>query len=121
MAIVTLPWPPSKLRSNSSHQGDWRGKARVRKSYRADCLWSIKAQRPNINPADTHLTVTFYPPCHRRRDIDNLLAMTKQGIDALAEYGGIDDSAFTYTLLRGEKVKGGAVQIVTGTYHTQRI
>lgn len=113
--MITLPFPPSKLSRNGS-QGDYGGKARAAASYRESCLWSIKAQRPTIAAVDTHLTVTFCPPDLRRRDLDNLLAMSKQAIDALAEYAKLDDSAFTYTLLRGEKVKGGVVQIVAGRY-----
>lgn len=111
---IRLPWPPSKLRPNSSHQGDWRGKASARKAYREACLWEIMAQRRNVNPDDTHLTLIYMMPDRRARDLDNLLAMTKQGIDALAEYTGINDKHFTFTLLRGEVVKGGAVCIIPG-------
>lgn len=114
--MITLPFPPSRISPNAKGQGKWRGKADAAATYRDACLWSLKAQRPTIAADDTHLTITFCPPCNRRRDLDNLLAMTKQGIDALAEYAKIDDSAFTYTLLRGEKVKGGIVQIVAGQY-----
>lgn len=57
------------------------------------------------------LDMAFCAPDKRRRDLDNLLAMTKQGIDAIAEILGIDDSRFEYTLRRGDTVKHGAVVV----------
>jgi crossover junction endodeoxyribonuclease RusA len=107
---VRLPFPPSKLSRNSS-QGNYHGKAKAAASYRDDCLWSLKEQRPSIATDHTHLVITYCQPDRRARDLDNLLAMTKQGIDALAEYAGLNDVLFTYTLLRGDVVKGGAVCI----------
>lgn len=107
---IRLPFPPAKLSRNGS-QGDYGGKARAAATYRDDCLWSIKAQRPVISADQTHLVITYCQPDRRNRDLDNLLAMTKQGIDALAEYAGLNDREFTYTLLRGEVTKGGAVCI----------
>ena len=63
------------------------------------------------NCEGAHVTLCFCPPDRRRRDLDNLLASFKQGIDAISEAMGVDDSKFSYTLTRGEPVKGGVVQV----------
>lgn len=109
---IDLPWPPSKLSRNQS-QGDYRGKAKVASKYRNDCLLLARGQCFGWNGADTPIMVDmcFHAPDNRRRDLDNLLAMTKQGIDAIAECIGVDDYNFEYTLRRGEVVKGGLVRV----------
>ncbi|MEJ7933513.1 hypothetical protein WG907_04475 [Sphingobium sp. AN558] len=58
-----------------------------------------------------HLTLRFCPPDRRRRDLDNMLASFKQGIDAISETIGLDDYHFGLTLSRGEPVKGGSVEV----------
>ncbi len=58
-----------------------------------------------------HLTLRFCPPDRRRRDLDNMFASFKHGIDAVAEAIGIDDYGFAFTIARGEPVKGGSVQV----------
>lgn len=120
---ITLPWPPSKLSRNGS-QGDYRGKARFARQYRSDCLLSTLSQIPpdkrryesvtNNVTRNAHyimLEIYYCPPDRRRRDLDNLLSMTKQGIDAIAEVLGVDDSRFEYTLRWGEVCPGGKVEI----------
>lgn len=61
-----------------------------------------------------HLSLTFCPPDNRRRDLDNLLAACKPGIDGLAMALGIDDARFEYTLRWGDKTEGGAVNVAIG-------
>ncbi|MES2783397.1 MAG: endodeoxyribonuclease RusA [Pseudomonadota bacterium] len=110
---LLLPWPPSKLSRNGS-QGDYRGKAVSARKYRADCLIVARPQAKGWNGAPdgpVMLDMTFCAPDRRRRDLDNLLAMTKQGIDAISEILGIDDSRFEYTLRRGDVVKQGVVAV----------
>lgn len=66
----------------------------------------------NISKFDrAHLHITFCPPDKRRRDLDNMLASFKQGIDAIAETMGVDDYGFGFTIIRGQPVKGGIVRI----------
>lgn len=111
---IELPWPPSKLRPNSSHQGDYHGKSRARRLYRSDALiCALRDARGQSIPHDgtIMLDIEFRAPDKRRRDLDNLLAMTKQGVDAIAEVLGVDDYRFEYTLRRGEPVKQGAVVV----------
>lgn len=109
---ITLPWPPSKLSRNGS-QADYNGKARSARNYRSDCLVCAlrDARGATVASERPMLEITFNAPDRRRRDLDNLLAMTKQGIDAIAEVLRVDDYCFEYTLRRGEPVKHGAVVV----------
>lgn len=112
--MVALPFPPAKLSRNGS-QGDYRGKASAAKAYRKDCL---KACQTAIGSVDwcpdlpVMVEMTFHAHSHHHRDLDNLLAMTKQGIDAIAEYLGIDDKHFEFTIRRGEVRKPSVVVVV---------
>jgi crossover junction endodeoxyribonuclease RusA len=109
---VDLPWPPSSLRPNASSPGAWRRKQSAAKSYKADCAIVCRASGlARVNVQRAHLSMRFCPPDRRRRDLDNMLASVKQGIDAIAESIGIDDYHFGFTLVRGEPVKGGKVMI----------
>ncbi len=102
--MIELPFPPSKLSRNGS-QGDWRGKAAAAKKYKRDCQNAILAAKGRaVDTGDSIvLTLRFHAADNRRRDLDNLLAMTKQGIDAIAESLGVDDQRFEFNLRRGEK------------------
>lgn len=111
---VELPWPPSALRPNASSPGSWRKKQGAAKSYKAECMILLRPtacwQRFDVVDR-AHLHITFCPPDKRRRDLDNMLASFKQGIDAIAEAMGVDDFGFSFTILRGQPVKGGIVRI----------
>lgn len=110
--LVRLPWPPSKLSANGS-QGDFRGKAAAAKKYKAQCLLECIAQGViRAEYASAHVEVTFHPPSLRRYDLDNALKKAKQGLDAIAERTGVDDADWqSMTLLRGYKVKRGAIVV----------
>jgi crossover junction endodeoxyribonuclease RusA len=111
--IIELPWPPAKLSRNGS-QGDYRGKAEAACQYRSDCYYSaLNALKGYTVSEDgpVMLDMTYCAPDNRRRDLDNLLAMTKQGIDAIAQLLGVDDYRFEYTIRRGDTVKGGKVVV----------
>ena len=109
--VIELPWPPAKLARNGS-QKDYKGKAKAAKFYRAACLISARTALMGWNGCDDGpimLDMCYRPPTRHRRDLDNLLAMTKQGIDAIASAMRVDDYRFEYPLRRGEPVKGGRV------------
>lgn len=113
--IVELPFPPSRLRPNAGHQGNWRAKSTAAKQYRRDCLIACQQATGTVDRDDDSLvmvTLTYHGSDKRHRDLDNLLAMTKQGIDAIAEHIGIDDKHFEFTIRRGE-VRKPSVVVVT--------
>lgn len=110
---ITLPFPPPKLSRNGS-QGDYRGKAATARKYRADCLAACSLSEGTVDwcpDLPLMLDITFHAHDKRHRDLDNLLAMTKQGIDAISEYIGIDDRNFEYTIRRGEVRKPSIVRV----------
>jgi crossover junction endodeoxyribonuclease RusA len=107
---VVLPWPPSALRPNASSPGNWRKKANAAKAYKADCILLV----PKSICEGTHLAITFFPPDRRRRDLDNMLAAFKWGVDAIASVMGVDDYQFSLSLKRGDPVKGGLVVVEIG-------
>lgn len=116
---VTLPWPPSKTSKNASRQGDWRGKARAAKDYRAACAWQcvvLDVKRRKWPSGDIPVRVTYHPPTRHRVDWDNLAGRAKQGFDAVAEVVGLDDSRWWPVLsCKGEVVPGGRIVIQIGT------
>jgi crossover junction endodeoxyribonuclease RusA len=109
---IELPWPPAKLSPNGS-RGSYHAHAAAARKYRAECVLFLKTQpvpKLFVDPP-IMLELTFCPPTRRLSDLDNLLARSKQGIDALAEAMGVNDQCFEYTLRRGDPVKHGAVKV----------
>lgn len=96
MPQLTLPWPPKALQANS--RKDRRHTGEDRRSYKRTCWVLTKEARFRA----THLDITFHPPCGRKRDLDNMLASIKSGLDGIAVAMGIDDSNFTFTIRKGE-------------------
>jgi len=62
-------------------------------------------------PADATLAITFHPPTAARRDLDNMLAAIKAGLDGIAMATCGDDSGWGLRLSRGAVIKGGRVTI----------
>lgn len=91
---VTLPWMPKDLSPNA--RVHWSKKSKAAKAYRAACSALCKEAKL-IAPATEgrlHLWLDFYPPDHRSRDDDNLIASFKSGRDGIADALGIDDKRF---------------------------
>lgn len=107
-----LPWPPSALRPNASSPGNWRAKSEAAKKYRGVCLMMAKSARLRPLDGPMALRIDFHPPDNRRRDLDNMLASFKQGIDAVAETMGVDDSIFALRLSKRAPVKHGSVIVL---------
>ncbi|MDC0657068.1 hypothetical protein N6L27_03565 [Leisingera sp. SS27] len=72
------------------------------------CGWTAKAAK--LEPG-AHVAIRFCPPDERRRDLDNMLASLKSGLDGVADATGQDDSEWSLSLERGEPEKGGAVYV----------
>lgn len=106
--MIHLPFPPAKLSPNA--RTHWAVKARAFKQYKLQCGMLLSVHRSALKGRDS-FALRFCPPDARRRDIDNMLAAFKAGIDALSDVTGVDDSKFSLALGKGEPVKGGAVVI----------
>jgi crossover junction endodeoxyribonuclease RusA len=120
MLRVDLPWPSSKLLPNARSPGAWRIKQTAAAAYKADCTIVCRASVLGRMEGDrAHLTLRFCPPDRRRRDLDNMFASFKHGIDAVAEAIGIDDYGFAFTIARGEPVKGGRVEVTITPDHVE--
>jgi crossover junction endodeoxyribonuclease RusA len=114
---IELPWPPTALRPNAPSPGNWRRKFEAAKRYKSDCLilclaGKLKAVMPE--EGNLWLRIEFRPPDRRRRDLDNMIASFKAGIDAVSDAIGIDDYLFSLQFTRGEPVKGGSVVVTIG-------
>ena len=110
MIEVTLPWPPPRLNPNA--RTHWGKRARAAKRYKLDCGWACRAAgvRP-LAVARAAVAVTFHPPDKQRRDLDNMLAAIKAGLDAISAAIGVDDSLFELAVARGEPRTGGEVVV----------
>lgn len=58
-----------------------------------------------------HLEITFHPPNKIKRDLDNMLASIKSGLDGIADGFKCDDSEWSPTIRRGTPTPGGAVVV----------
>jgi len=63
--------------------------------------------------ADTvDVKVTFFPPDKRRRDLDNMLASLKSGLDGVSDVVGIDDSKWTLSVSKAATIeRNGMVKL----------
>ncbi|KQM65802.1 hypothetical protein ASE75_06110 [Sphingomonas sp. Leaf17] len=113
MITVTLPWPPAALNPNAAKRLHWGKRATLAKRYKRDCGWACAAAgvRSLATSRPLLIGLTFHAPNRQRRDIDNMLASIKAGLDALSTALGVDDSLFDITLSRGNPVAGGSVVV----------
>ena len=110
MSEIVLPWPAPCMWPNS--RVDRRKSSGTRKAYRADgakATWAAGFRKLGWDTA--HLRITFHPPTRGARDLDNMLAAIKSGLDGISDAIGIDDSRWSMTIQRGDVVKGGAVHV----------
>lgn len=90
---IELPWPPKAVHPNA--RTHWAPKARATKRMRHDAAWAAKEARVKVGDGPVHISLTFYPPDKRRRDLDGCISSCKAYLDGLADALGIDDSRFT--------------------------
>jgi Holliday junction resolvase RusA-like endonuclease len=110
---ITLPYPPSELRPNKSRTRYWRKNADTARAFKALCQVELRAQGVGkVDAARLHISLTYCAKDRSRRDLDADLAASKAMIDALSDALGVDDQHFSYSLFRGQPVKGGAVNVV---------
>ena len=110
--IVELPWPPRALWPNSRNH--WSAISRVKRTYR-EAAWALSLEaRETMPQARLAVHLTFCPPDARRRDLDNMIAAMKAGLDGLADAIGVDDRHFALSAEVGEVTPNGAVKITVG-------
>ena len=113
--IVVLPWPGRKLWPNA--RTHYHSKAAMVADYRfvayERCVEGL--EHPLPAEGKLPLSVTFCAPTKGKRDLDNMFASIKGGLDGVADALEIDDCRFEpVTLRRGEVVKGGLVFVQIG-------
>lgn len=103
--MITLPWPPKELNPNS--RVHWSKLAKAKKLYRQMC-WAAACQAQVQPPAHgmIHLDIRFYPPNKQRRDLDNMLASLKSGLDGIADAWKVDDNRFKLTISTVDEIAG---------------
>ena len=92
---ISLPWPPAELSPNA--RVHWSARHRATQEYRW-LVWAKTRQATLVaHPWErAQVRVQFVVPDHRRRDIDNLLAMLKPAWDGVVDAGLLkDDSCIT--------------------------
>lgn len=108
--MISLPWPPKELSPNASCK--LKDKMRAQKQYRDTC-WALTLQAKPVvtSKRPILLTITFFPPDRRGRDLDNMIGSFKRGQDGLALAIRVDDRHFFPAYRIGEPVLGGKVLI----------
>lgn len=106
--MIELPWPPKELSPNAREH--FRVKAAAAKEYRNQAYWLAVGKL--TAPGDPiWVSMTFYPPDKRRRDLDNMFASTKAALDGIADALGVDDQTFGFLLERAGPSKGGKIVV----------
>lgn len=106
---LTMPWPVMRELS-PNWRGHWAGKAKAKKKLRDAWAGAALQQGARKITADA-LTVrlVFFPPDKRARDLDNLLASVKAGLDGLADVLGVDDSKWSLAISKAREPGGFVV------------
>lgn len=105
---IELPWPSRVLHPNA--RVHWAAKARATKLAKSEAAWWAKAAGAKPIKANVlSVSITFFPPDKRRRDVDGMLASIKAYIDGIADVVGIDDSNWSISMRRDEPREHGAV------------
>ena len=88
--------------------------ARAKKAARTSAAWKAKVDGLGRIDADAlHVTVTFFPPDRRHRDLDNMLSASKALLDGVSDVVGIDDSKWTLNVSKAATIeRDGMVKIV---------
>ncbi len=104
-----LPWPPKELNPNARMHH--MALAKAKKAYKEACMLQAKSQKLGKVDSDAlHLTITFHQPDRRLRDLDNMLASIKRGLDGLRDVLGVDDSRWGLTIRKADTI-GGFVRV----------
>jgi crossover junction endodeoxyribonuclease RusA len=106
--MIVFPWPDSRLSPNKRF--DRRQLIAVKGEAKDAAFIITKENKVVVIDADLQLTLTFYPPDRRKRDLDNLYATFKAYQDGMFLALGIDDCKIERVILqRGNPIPGGQV------------
>jgi crossover junction endodeoxyribonuclease RusA len=107
---LVMPWPVMRELS-PNWRGHWARKASAKKKLRA--AWAATALQQGarrIASDSLAVSLVFVPPDKRARDLDNLLASCKAGLDGLADVLGVDDSKWSLAISKAAE-QGGFVRV----------
>ena len=108
MTSLMLTWPADKALSPNS-RCHWSAKAKAKKKLRHD--WALLAMNQGLRQSTAErleLEVVFMQSDRRNRDLDNLLASVKAGLDGLADVLKVDDSKWSLRITKGLGLKAMA-------------
>lgn len=107
--IVTLPWPPKALHPNA--RVHWSKLAKEKRQYRYACYALTKEVGIKRDSDERPLvSLEFFPPDRRRRDLDGMLSAIKSGLDGVADAIGCDDSRWRLALAVAPEI-GGFIRV----------
>jgi len=111
---VELSWPAKELSPNA--RVHFHAKAGAAKAARSEAYWLTKHvdMRPANDDGEIVLAIVFHPPDKRKRDLDNMLAASKNYLDGIADAMAVNDQRFAFTIRRAEPCKGGRVVVSIG-------
>lgn len=111
--IIVLPWPDKDLMPNRKNGRHWGSTHHAKlKAQKYGFVAALETKRKPLQGL-VPITITFYAPDKRHRDLDNLLASIKPHLDGVAQGLGIDDKQFRPITLdyRYDENKQGYVTI----------
>ncbi len=108
MTQISLPWPPRGLWPN--YRNHWASLSRATRAYK-QAAWAEAQPIGKVTWPRVSVHMTFCPPDNRRRDMDNMIAAMKAGIDGISKAIGVDDSRFVLGFELGPKTERGAVLV----------
>jgi crossover junction endodeoxyribonuclease RusA len=118
---VNLPFPAPELFPNRV-RGHWAKTSGVKAQAIADA-YALTYQAVSRYSGKWYpltgaipLTLEFFPPDKRRRDLDGMLSAMKASLDGVATALTVDDSQFgPITLIRGGIARPACVLVTVGT------
>ena len=110
--LIKMDWPDKHLSPNA--RVHWAQLSRQKRAYRTHAYWLAREAGDLAQTNSPHVALTFYPPDNRRRDLDNMIASVKAGLDGIADAIKVDDHKWRLSAEVGPVVAGGKV-IVTVT------
>lgn len=92
---IILPWPAMALMPNRRNGRHWTSTTKARDSSRALGYFAAKAVCERFECiGNVPVSITFYAPDKRGRDLDGLLSSLKHALDGIADALGVNDKQF---------------------------